>query len=117
MVTKIAERLEHIVQKNTRDNMAKNKNNSIAVTDEQVELYNTINPLINSIFKELKDFSKKKNLRLFRQKVLCFFHNISYRFIQYQHQNKIGYTVSNIERDPCYPVGKQSAQSASHTST
>ena len=59
MVTKIAERLEHIFQKNTRDNMAKNKNNSKAVTDEQVELYNTINPLINYIFKELKDFSKK----------------------------------------------------------
>ena len=59
MVTKIAERLEHIFQKNTRDNMAKNKNNSKAVTDEQVELYNTINPLIHSIFNELKDFSKK----------------------------------------------------------
>ena len=39
--------------------MTKSKNNSKAVTDEQVELYNTINPLINSIFKELKDFSKK----------------------------------------------------------
>lgn len=39
--------------------MAKSKNKSKAVTDEQVELYNTINPLINSIFKELKDFSKK----------------------------------------------------------
>lgn len=50
MVTKIAERLEHIFQKNTRDNMAKNKNNSKAVTDAQMELYNTINPLINSIF-------------------------------------------------------------------
>ena len=35
--------------------MAKSKNNNRAVTDEQVELYNTINPLINSIFKELKE--------------------------------------------------------------
>lgn len=39
--------------------MVKSKNNSKTVTDEQVELYNTINPLINSIYKELKDFSKK----------------------------------------------------------
>ena len=59
METKIAKRLERIFQKNIRDNMAKSKNNNRAVTDEQVELYNTINPLINSIFKELKDFSKK----------------------------------------------------------
>lgn len=59
MEMKIAERLEHIFQQNIRNNMVKSKNNSKTVTDEQVELYNTINPLINSIFKELKDFSKK----------------------------------------------------------
>ena len=52
METKIAKRLERIFQKSIRDNMAKSKNNNKAVTDEQVELYNTINPLINSIFKE-----------------------------------------------------------------
>ena len=59
MVMKIVERLEHIFQQNIRDNMVKSKNNNKVVTDEQVGLYNTINPLIHSIFNELKDFSKK----------------------------------------------------------
>lgn len=39
--------------------MAKSRNNCKAITDEQVELYNTISPLLKSTYKEIKDFSKK----------------------------------------------------------
>ena len=70
METKIAKRLERIFQKNIRDNMAKSKNNNRAVTDEQVELYNTINPLINSIivFTFSHKFYFQRTKRFFKEK-------------------------------------------------
>lgn len=43
---------------NIRNNMAKNQKN-IRTTDQQIELYSTIYPLLKSLFTEIKDFSKK----------------------------------------------------------
>ena len=40
--------------------MEKSKKIHKATTDEQVELYNTIKPLVQSVYNEIKELSKKK---------------------------------------------------------
>lgn len=39
--------------------MDKNLNNKRITTDQQIELYSTIYPLLKSVFTEIKEFSKK----------------------------------------------------------